>query len=234
MTKMQMREATFTALLPGKRKGANKNAARITSIVTLRSARPGGSSDTSQLSHDPLLRCWFGLEAGASALVSANPPAVSCIGSLIGPAIAASMMLGYREQAAGLPQQDQRHQQDIRSQRHFRRQEADIVGGQSDENGADETSADRAKPADDQDDEHENGHAVADLARDNGLVLSPHHPAHAGERGAGHEHADEHAADVIAQRLDHLAILDAGANHQSEAGAGEKEMHGQRDREPDA
>ena len=52
---MQMREATSSALVPGNRNGANKNTARITSMVTLSSTRPGGSSETSQLSHDPLL-----------------------------------------------------------------------------------------------------------------------------------------------------------------------------------
>src|ERR1700731_4609362 len=189
MMKMQMRAATSSALEPGKRNGAKSNAAKMTSMVTFNSAPPGRSSETSQLSHEPLLRPWLGAKAGPAAVGSANPPVDSCVASLICPAIAASMMLGDREQAARLPQQDQCHQQDVRSQRHFRRQEADIVGGQSDKNGADETAADRAKSADDQDDENENGHAVADLAADHRLVLSPHHAAHAGERGAGHEHA---------------------------------------------
>ena len=79
--------------------------------------------------------------------------------------------------------------------RHFRRQEADIVAGQSDQDGADEAAADRTQAADDENDENQNRHAVADLAADDRLVLPPHHAAHAGERGAGHEHADEHAAD---------------------------------------
>ena len=38
-------------------------------------------------------------------------------------------------------------------------------------------------------------------------VQRPHHAAEAGERRAGHEHADEQPADAIAERLDHLAVL---------------------------
>ena len=102
-----------------------------------------------------------------------------------------------------------------------------------DQDRADETAADRAEAADDQNDEHQDGHAVADLAVDHGLILRPHHPADAGKRGPGHEHADEHPADVIAQRLDHLAILDAGAHHEAEPRAGEEQMHGERYRKPD-
>jgi hypothetical protein len=37
---------------------------------------------------------------------------------------------------------------------------------------ADEAAADRAQPADDQDDENEDDHAVADLAGDQGLILA--------------------------------------------------------------
>src|SRR5689334_4990192 len=121
--KMQMRAATSRALEPGNRNGANSSPARITSMATLSSARPGGSSETNQRGHDPLLSCRLSFGAGASAAVSAKPPAVSCIGSLICPAvIAASMMLGEREQAARPPQQDQRHQQNIGAERQFRRQ----------------------------------------------------------------------------------------------------------------
>src|SRR4029077_2266500 len=61
----------------------------------------------------------------------------------------------------------------------------------------------------------------------------PHHPAHAGERGAGDEHADEHAADAIAQSLHHLAILDAGAHHEPNAGARQHQMHRGSDGEAD-
>ena len=51
-------------------------------------------------------------------------------------------------------------------------------------------------------------------------VEAPHHAAEAGQRRAGHEHADEQPADVIAERLDHLAVLDAGADEQPDAGCG--------------
>src|SRR5271163_1890118 len=232
---MQMREATPSALVPGNRNGANKSTARSTSSVTFRRARPGGSSDTIQLSHEPLR----GLAGDAETVVpsaapASSPPAVVSRVSLTCAAIAASMMLGYRKQTARLPQQDQRHEQNVRSQRQLWREEADIVARQSHQNGAYEAAANRTEPADDENDEHEDGHAVADLTADYGLVLRPHHAAHTGERRAGHEHADEYAPDVIAERLDHLAILDARAHHQSEAGARQKKMHRQRDRKTDA
>src|SRR5580704_4554080 len=126
---MQMRAATSSALEPGNRKGANKSTARMSSMVTFNSARPGGSSETNHPSHDLFLPSRLSLGVGASAAVSAKPPAVSCIGSLICPAvIAASMMFGEREQAARPPQQNQRHQQNIGAERQFRRQEAHVVG----------------------------------------------------------------------------------------------------------
>src|SRR6516165_1359421 len=234
MMKMQMRAATSSAFEPGKRNGANRSPARISSMATLSSARPGGSSETNQPGHEPVLPPRLSFGAGASAAVSAKPPAVSCIGSMICPAvIAASMMLGEREQAARPPQQDQRHQQNVGAERELRRQETGVVGSQADQNRADEAAADRTEPADDQNDEHQDGHAVADLAVHHGLILRPHHPAGAGERGAGHEHADEHPADVVAERLDHLAILDAGAHHKAKPRAGEEQMHSKCDRKPD-
>src|SRR5471032_1484335 len=47
------------------------------------------------------------------------------------------------------PQQDQRHQEDVRAQRHLGREEADVISSEADQQRADETAAHRAQPADD-------------------------------------------------------------------------------------
>ena len=51
------------------------------------------------------------------------------------------------------------------------------------------------------------------------LVQAPHHPAQAGQGRAHHKHAHKQAADAVPQRLDHLAVLHAGANQQTHLGA---------------
>src|ERR1700733_12201715 len=195
MMKMQISEATLTALLLGNRNGANSSAAKIASIKPLSRAPPGGLSETSQPSHDGRFSL-SGSEpvvaAAASAAVCDDAPCTASWGDAV---IAASMMFGQREQAARSPQQNQRHQQNVGSERQFRREETHIVGGQADQDRADETAADRAEAADDQNDEHQDGHAVADLAVDHGLILCPHHDADAGKRGPSHEHDNEYAAD---------------------------------------
>src|SRR5476649_382042 len=38
------------------------------------------------------------------------------------------------------PQQDQRHQEDVRAQRHFRGKKADVIGSQTDQQRADEAA----------------------------------------------------------------------------------------------
>src|SRR5262249_50564529 len=143
MRKMQMVEATLTALLPGNRKGANKNAARMVSISALSSAPPGGLSDTSQPSHDECEGVVCGSEPTDAAGFATASCGAACTASLVG-AIAASMMLGEREQAARSPQKDKRHQENVGAKRQFRREEADIIGGQAHQDCADETAADRA------------------------------------------------------------------------------------------
>src|SRR4051812_38393307 len=63
-----------------------------------------------------------------------------------------ALPLGHGIEALRTPQQDQRHQQDIGAQRDLGRQEADIVGAEPHQKRADEATADRAQPADDDDD----------------------------------------------------------------------------------
>src|SRR6516225_37306 len=154
---MQMREATPSALVPGKRNGANTNAASTTSMITFSGRRPGGSSERSQPSRDPPR----GLSLRRGVETSGAPP---CFFSGISwrPGAIAASVPGDREQSARPPEQNERHQQNVRSQRQLRREEADIVARQSDQYGADKATADRAQPADDQDDEDEDDHAVAD------------------------------------------------------------------------
>ena len=57
--------------------------------------------------------------------------------------------------------------------------------------------------------------------------ITPPRPASAGAR---HEHADEQPADAIAERLDHLAVLDAGADQKADPGAVENQQHARRRR----
>ena len=88
---MQMREATPSALVPGNRKGANTKAANTTSMITFSSKRPGGSSETSQPTHDlpcrlpsrsdvetpdaaPFVPSGMSRRPGAIAALSARPP----------------------------------------------------------------------------------------------------------------------------------------------------------------
>src|SRR5438477_128546 len=55
----------------------------------------------------------------------------------------------------------------------------------------------------------------------------------ASQRRADDEHADEQAADAIAQRLDHLAVLDPGTDQEADSGAieggGQRREHDQAD-----
>ena len=67
----------------------------------------------------------------------------------------------------------------------------------------------QAKAADDDDDEDEDHDVAADGRRQRLPVERPHDAAETRERGSHDEDADEEAADPVAQRLDHLGILDA-------------------------
>ena len=58
-------------------------------------------------------------------------------------------------------------------------------------------------------------------------------PPETGQRRAGDEDADEEPPDAIAERLDHLAVLDAGADQQADLGAIQHEEHGDEDDQPD-
>src|SRR5580700_2490485 len=114
---MQMREATPSALVPGNRKGANTKAANTRSMITFSSRRPGGSSETSQASHEQLRR----LPSRPAVEMSAAAPFAPSGMSRIPSAIAASVP-GHREQSARPPEQNERHQQDVRSQCQLGRQ----------------------------------------------------------------------------------------------------------------
>src|SRR5579872_721644 len=165
MMKIEMRAATSKALEPGNRKGANSSTTTMIAMAAFSGAAPGKSSDSSHRMPKPRVRPRLVPERGASAVAPVRSGAF-CAACLLKAAIACSMLLGDREQTARLPEQDQRHEQNVRAQRQFRREKTDIVAGQPHQDGADETAADRSEAADDQDDEHQNGHAVADLALD--------------------------------------------------------------------
>ncbi len=56
------------------------------------------------------------------------------------------------------------------------------------------------------------------------LVARPHRPASGGERRTGHEDGDEQPVDAEAERLDHLPVLDPGADQQPDARAVQHQM----------
>ena len=127
----------------------------------------------------------------------------------------------HRIEAARAPQQDRDHQQDVRDQRQLRREEAGVVR---------RPAPTRIAPMKQPPTEPRPPMMMTMKTR---TVMSPpmrgvhllaierpHHAAEAGQRRAGHEHADEQPADAIAQRLDHLAVLDAGADQQGRSWCG--------------
>src|SRR6476646_3676319 len=130
---MQMREATSSALVPGNRQGANTKAASTTSMITFSSTRPGGASEMSQASHDRLRRPPSGPDVETPAAAPFVPSAMSRR-----PVAIAASVPGHREQSARPPEQNERHQQNVRSQCQLGRQEPDIVARQSHQDGADE------------------------------------------------------------------------------------------------
>ena len=95
--------------------------------------------------------------------------------------------------------------------------------------GADEGALDRADAADDDDDEGEDEHrlAHADLHR---LQGADHGAGEAGQRGAQRKHHRVEAADVDAQRADHLAVGFAGADAHAEPRPGDQHVEGERPR----
>ena len=64
-------------------------------------------------------------------------------------------------------------------------------------------------------------------------IERPQHAADPGERRAGHEHADEQPVDAVAERLDHFAVLDPGADQQADLGAVEHQHQADEDDEAD-
>src|SRR5436190_12262768 len=138
-----------------------------------------------------------------------------------------------RIEALRPPHQHRDHQADAREHRQLRRDEADVVGDQADEQRADQAAERRAEAADDDDDEEQHVDLAADLRGDDLLVHSPEAPAQAGERRAGREHGDEQAPDAVAEAFDHLAVLDAGADQEADLGAVERPEEGREDDQPD-
>src|SRR6478735_8381018 len=104
-----------------------------------------------------------------------------------------------RIEALRPPHQHRDHQADAREHRQLRGNEADVVGDQADQEGADQAAKRRAEAADDDDDEEQHVDLAADLRRDDLLVHSPQAPAESGQCRAGREHGDEQAADAVAE-----------------------------------
>ena len=96
-----------------------------------------------------------------------------------------------------------------------------------------EPPTDPVRAADDDDDEAQNEELAADPRMRLAAVERHHRPAQTSKRGAGHEHGHEQPVDAIAERLDHLAILDAGANEQADPGAVEDQHFADEHRKPD-
>src|SRR5207249_4314103 len=74
-------------------------------------------------------------------------------------------------------------------------------------------------------DEHQHQHFHAHAGRELLAIERPHHPAEPSERRARDEHADEQPADVVTERLDHFAVLDAGADQKADFRAVEHQQH---------
>ncbi|EEF22324.1 conserved hypothetical protein, partial [Ricinus communis] len=127
--------------------------------------------------------------------------------------------------AGRAPQEDGDHQHDVRDERHLRREETGVVGDEGDQQRADEAAADGTEAADDDDDERQHHDLAAHVRHERLLVQAPHDAAEARQRGAGREDAHEQAADAVAQRLDHLAVLDAGADQEADLRAVQGEEH---------
>ncbi len=125
------------------------------------------------------------------------------------------------------------HQRDVRPERELGRQEPGIVRDEPDQHRGGEAARDRAQPADDDDDEDEDRHVRPDRRRHLLLIPRPGDAADAGERRARDEHADEQAADVEAERLHHLAVLDPGAHQQADARAVQHERDRGEEHEPE-
>ena len=64
-------------------------------------------------------------------------------------------------------------------------------------------------------------------------IERPQHAAEPRQRRARHEHADEQPVDAIAQRLDHLAVLDARADQEPDPGAVEHDHLREKDDQAD-
>ena len=75
--------------------------------------------------------------------------------------------------------------------------------------------------------------SVADRCRP-GLMTAHIMPPMPASAVPGHEHADEEATDVIAEGLDHFAVLDPGPHQQADAGARRDQMHRSVDCDPEA
>ena len=154
--------------MPGNRKGANKDG-QHDSMVTFNSAarrivgdkpaQPRFAVRAGRVGRQPL----YGEADGGSSIVrtsgrhrhlSARPPGTIRAAATAGSAPSAECWSPAPASARG-----SRHSWSVRP----------------DQDRADETAADRTEAADDQNDEHQDGHAVADLAGDHGLILRPHH-----------------------------------------------------------
>ena len=104
--------------------------------------------------------------------------------------------------------------------------------GLADDQRRDEGAGDRAQPADDDDDQREQQHVVADAGRD--LLDRPADDAgEGGERGPREQHRQRHEVDVVAERRDHRAVFDGGAQDRAELRALEDEVRRDRDHDAD-
>src|SRR5438552_1433272 len=72
----------------------------------------------------------------------------------------------YRIETARAPQENHHHQHDVGSERQLRCEKARVVGGECDEQRADEVAAHRAEPADDHHDEDQDLDLEPDAGRE--------------------------------------------------------------------
>jgi hypothetical protein len=146
--------ATFSALTPGTRNGANASASNsASSTAGARSRQPRTAA-----------REVVGENAVQHGRVAPHRFAT-----------------GYTP--CGPPQQNGHHQRDVGKQRHFGSQKAGVVGHQPHQQCPNQRPTRGAQPADDDDDENQHVHLRTHLRHHTLLVQAPHHarpdpPAH--------------------------------------------------------
>src|ERR1035437_833090 len=135
--------------------------------------------------------------------------------------------LARLEQAFGLPQQDQRHQHIDQYPRSLWQQHLAKSVHHTDQQRRQQRTADRADAANHHHYEADDQHGIAHARIDRRNGRRDHASEHR-QRHAGSEHQPVEKFDVDTERLDHLAVGTAGANHHAQPRAREQKINTKR------